>query len=102
MPAILTVDDSREVRAAVSRSLREPGYEVLQAEDGEQALAVLSAHRVDVILLDVTMPVMDGPAMLRLLRGRGDKTPVILMTSECRKSIVAEAMQLGLCDFILK
>jgi DNA-binding response OmpR family regulator len=102
MTTLLTIDDSRDVRAAVSRSMRELGFEVLQAEDGEQGLAVLAARQVDVVLLDVTMPVMDGPAMLRALRGRGDRTPVIMMTSECRRAIVAEALHLGIDDYILK
>src|SRR5689334_13195236 len=82
--------------------MRDLQFEVLQAEDGAKGLEVLASRQVDVVLLDVTMPVMDGPAMLRELRARGDRTPVILMTSECRRSIVAEALSLGLDEFILK
>lgn len=102
MPTILTVDDTAEIRAAVSRMLRGSGIEVLQAETGAEALELLASVAVDLILLDVMMPVMDGPAMLRALRARGDRTPVIMVTSESSRKLIAGAVQCGIADFILK
>ena len=103
MPRILTVDDSATIRTIITKNLQELGYEVEHAEDGAQALAKLDAGlAVDLILLDVTMPVMDGPAMLDRLRAGGNTTPVIMLTSESKRSIIAGAMKLGIADYILK
>lgn len=102
MPTVLTVDDSSSIRSIVSKALRELGFEIEQAEDGEKGLALLEETKVDLILLDVTMPVMDGPTMLKALRERGDKTPVIMLTSESKRAVVAGAMQLGIEDYMLK
>jgi DNA-binding response OmpR family regulator len=102
MPIVLTVDDSNSIRSIVGKTLTGLGFDVEQAEDGEKALALLEETKVDLILLDVTMPVMDGPTMLKALRERGDKTPVIMLTSESKRSIVAGAMQQGIDDYMLK
>jgi DNA-binding response OmpR family regulator len=102
MPAILTVDDSRAVRTIVGKQVKELGFEVLEAEDGIQGLDQLANTQVDLVLLDVTMPNMDGPAMLQKMREGGNQTPVIMLTSESKRSVVASAMKLGIADYILK
>ena len=102
MPRILTVDDSATIRTIITKNLSELGFEIEQAEDGQLALGKLEEVSVDLILLDVTMPVMDGPAMLEKLRASGNQTPVIMLTSESKRSIVSGAMKLGIEDYILK
>jgi len=102
MPRILTIDDSSTIRSIITKQMSDLGFEVDHAEDGQQGLAKLEDVSVDLILLDVTMPVMDGPAMLAALRERGDQTPVIMLTSESKRSIVAGAVKLGIEDYILK
>ena len=102
MPRILTIDDSSTIRSIITKQMSDLGFEVDQAEDGKQGLAKLEAIEVDLILLDVTMPVMDGPAMLAALRETGNRTPVIMLTSESKRSIVAGAVKLGIEDYILK
>ncbi|HET6439958.1 MAG TPA: response regulator [Anaeromyxobacter sp.] len=102
MPAILTVDDSRAVRTIVGKQVKELGFEVLEAEDGVQGLEQLAQAQVDLVLLDVTMPNMDGPTMLQKMREGGNQTPVIMLTSESKRSIVSGAMKLGISDYILK
>jgi len=102
MPRILTIDDSSTIRSIITKQMSDLGFEVDHAEDGEQGLAKLEEISVDLILLDVTMPVMDGPTMLAALRERGDQTPVIMLTSESKRSIVAGAVKLGIEDYILK
>lgn len=102
MPRILTIDDSSTIRSIITKQMSDLGFEVDHAEDGQQGLAKLEEISVDLILLDVTMPVMDGPAMLAALRERGDQTPVIMLTSESKRSIVAGAVKLGIEDYILK
>jgi len=102
MPRILTIDDSSTIRSIITKQMSDLGFEVDHAEDGQQGLAKLEEISVDLILLDVTMPVMDGPTMLSALRERGDHTPVIMLTSESKRSIVAGAVKLGIEDYILK
>ncbi|MBL8911026.1 MAG: response regulator [Archangium sp.] len=102
MPRVMTVDDSRAVRSIIAKQLASLHCEVDEAEDGQQALDKLQDISVDLILLDVTMPVMDGPTMLAKLREQGNHTPVVMLTSESKRSIVAEAMRQGIDDYILK
>lgn len=102
MPRILSVDDSRAIRAMITKALRDVGYDVDEAEDGQQGLARLEECQYDLVLLDVTMPVLDGPGMLDAMRKTGNKTPVLMLTSESKRSIVSTVMQLGISDYILK
>lgn len=102
MPRVMTVDDSRAVRSIIAKQLATLQCEIDEAEDGQQALERLQDISVDLILLDVTMPVMDGPTMLAKLREQGNTTPVVMLTSESKRSIVAEAMRQGIDDYILK
>jgi len=90
------------VRSIVVRQLNEWGVETDEAEDGVKGLEKLEQATYDLVLLDVTMPEMDGPAMLAKMRARGDKTPVLMLTSEAKRSIVGEVMRLGIDDYILK
>ncbi|HXU81563.1 MAG TPA: response regulator, partial [Polyangia bacterium] len=102
MPRILTVDDSRTVRMILTKQVTEMGFEIDEAEDGEQGLVKLEESTFDLVLLDVTMPVLDGPGMLARMREAGNKTPVLMLTSESKRSIVAQLMKLGIDDYILK
>lgn len=102
MPCVLTVDDSRAVRTIVSKQVKDLGFDVDEAEDGVQGLAKVSELQFDLVLLDVTMPNMDGPTMLAKMREAGNTTPVIMLTSESKRSVVGTAMKAGINDYILK
>lgn len=102
MPRILTVDDSRAIRNLVMKETNALGFDCDEAEDGVQGLARLEDIEYDLILLDVTMPNLDGPGMLAQMRTRGNKTPVIMLTSESKKSIVSTVLKEGVDDYILK
>lgn len=102
MIQILTVDDSRAVRAIIKKALSFMDVEITQAEDGKQGLDAVEQSKPDLILLDVTMPVMDGAAMLKELRARGHKIPVILLTAESKTSIIGSMMSEGIHDYIVK
>jgi two-component system, cell cycle response regulator len=102
MPRILAVDDSRPIRMIVSKAMVELGFEVGEAEDGNDGLKKLQDGAYDLVILDVTMPNLDGPGMLAKMRESGDKTPVLMLTSESKTSIVASLMKLGIQDYVLK
>jgi len=102
MATILTVDDSRSVRTIVAKQVRDLGFEVEEAEDGVQGLSKLGEREYDLVLLDVTMPNLDGPGMLAKMREIGNKTPVIMLTSESKRSVVSNVMKIGIADYILK
>ncbi len=102
MPTVLTVDDSRAVRTIVAKQVKDLGFDVAEAEDGIQGLDKLAECQYDLVILDVTMPNMDGPAMLTKMRDAGNMTPVIMLTSESKRSIIAGAMKSGITDYILK
>jgi DNA-binding response OmpR family regulator len=102
MPRVLTVDDSRPIRMIVSKAMVELGFEVGEAEDGNDGLRKLAEGAYDLVILDVTMPNLDGPGMLGKMREQGNKTPVLMLTSESKTSIVAALMKLGIQDFVLK
>lgn len=102
MQRVLTVDDSRAIRLIVTKNLTELGCEVDEAEDGNEGLAKLKSGKYDLVLLDVTMPNLDGPSMLTRMRERGDSTPVLMLTSESKTSIVAALIRLGIEDYVLK
>ncbi|MET0388075.1 MAG: response regulator [Polyangiales bacterium] len=103
MTRILTVDDSRAVRMLVKKALADMGFDIAEAEDGEKGLAAVDESAPDLILLDVTMPVLDGPGMLERLRGRGISTPVLLLTAESGTSVIGPMLkQGGICEYIVK
>jgi DNA-binding response OmpR family regulator len=102
MARILTVDDSKAIRMIVSKQVQELGFEVDEAEDGIQGLAKLEEISYDLVILDVTMPNLDGPGMLAKMREAGNRTPVLMLTSESKKSIMVDVMKAGIEDYILK
>jgi two-component system chemotaxis response regulator CheY len=82
---ILVVDDSKAMRMIVSRTLRQAGYdgaEVVEAENGVQALEAVNAHHPDLVLSDWNMPEMNGIDFLRALRASGNQTIFGFVTSE--------------------
>ena len=102
MARILTVDDSKAIRSIVGKQVTELGFEVDEAEDGIQGLAKLEEVSYDLVILDVTMPNLDGPGMLGKMRETGNKTPVLMLTSESKRSIMIDVMKSGIEDYILK
>lgn len=91
---VLVVDDSPELRAVIVYDLRAHGFDVVEAEDGEQAFELLHQHPVDAIVSDVQMPRMGGVALLRLVREGRPDVPFFLMTGGA-KLTAAQAISLG-------
>lgn len=104
MKTILTVDDSKVLRLMVARNLAGMECRVLEAVDGREGLETTRRERPDLVLLDVTMPVMDGAQTLAAIRQDPDiaKTPVIMLTAESGKDLVVELARLGVQGYIVK
>jgi CheY-like chemotaxis protein/HD-like signal output (HDOD) protein len=101
---ILVVDDMSVFREPIAASLRLEGYETLGASDGEEALRLTRARRPDLILLDVSLPKMDGLTFLKRLRADASiaSIPVILLTALAEKENLVAAASLGVRDYLLK
>jgi two-component system, chemotaxis family, chemotaxis protein CheY len=102
--AILLVDDSATVRRMLEWTLRPSGFKILQAGDGLEALEVLKGHDVDLAIVDLNMPHMDGIELIRTVRGdeRLKGLPVILLTTENREEDRDLAREAGANLFLSK
>lgn len=101
----LVVDDSRAMRAILTRLLTDLGFEVAQAGDGQQALDVLDdGFLPDVCLVDWNMPVMDGLQFIRAVRAREDMRDVSLMmvTTESEQENIVRALAAGAHEYVIK
>jgi two-component system phosphate regulon sensor histidine kinase PhoR len=99
---ILVVDDEKAIRDGCSRVLTGKGYETLTAENGQVALDTLSNEPLDVMLLDLKMPVMDGSQVLEITRSKYPDVPVIIITGHGTVDMAVECMKKGAYDFITK
>lgn len=101
---ILTIDDSDVIRLLVEKAFKSFDCMVLEADTGAAGMALASREKPDVILLDYSMPVMDGFEVLRRLRSDPDlkATPVIMLTAEARRDTVIKIAQLGVRDYLVK
>ena len=102
--AVLVADDSATVRALVRLELEAAGYDVVEAEDGSQALEAAQAGGLDAVLLDVEMPVLDGFATIAALKAdpRTADLPVVFLTSRGTSEDVVGALRLGAHDYLRK
>ncbi len=101
---ILTVDDSRAVRIIVKKAFRQFDCDLVEAANGVEGLAAASKENPDIILLDVTMPVMDGVEMLAKLKAEPllKPIPVVMLTAEAGREMVLKIAKLGIRDYIVK
>lgn len=102
MANILVVDDSRLIRVRMWDALTEAGHNVHTANNGEEGLEAHAAHSPDCILLDLLMPVMDGPEFLKQLRNSGSITPVIIYTADIQDTMRRRVEALGISAFLNK
>lgn len=99
---VLVVDDEPVLRLTFSVLLQRMGARVLTAEDGAEALQIMAANHVDVILTDKKMPNVDGLALLDQLRERGVMTPAILFVNGVLPEDATEMERLGVTRMISK
>lgn len=99
---LLVVEDDPDLADAVVRRLRRQGHAVDWQGDGAAALRVLGYESFDLLLLDVGLPGLDGLALLRQLRERGDKTPVLMLTARAEIEDRVHALDVGADDYLDK
>jgi two-component system cell cycle response regulator len=103
-PAVLVAEDSLVIRAVLVEQLQSRGYRVIEAGDGEQALAACHQEQPDVVLLDVEMPQLDGHGVLARIKAdqRLADIPVVFVTSRVTTEDVVEGLRLGAHDYLRK
>jgi len=102
MAKILVVDDAEFLRVRISKMLQGDGHEIAEAENGARAVAVYKDVKPDLVLMDITMPEMDGLTALKEIRGYDPKAKVVMLTALGQESVVLEAIKSGARDFVVK
>jgi len=99
---VLVVDDEVAIRRLLHASLTSQRYHVLEAKEGASALAMLASHEMDVVVLDLGLPGMDGFEVIRQLRSSGSAVPIIVLSSRADEAGKVKALDLGADDYITK
>ena len=100
-PLALLIDDLDEIRRTVRERMSANGFRVIEADSGEGGLAALASHAVDVVVLDVGLPGLDGFAVLRAIRETSN-VPVIMLTGADHEADKVLGLELGADDYVLK
>jgi DNA-binding response OmpR family regulator len=98
---ILTVEDDERIRTAVRMALEDEGWEVVEAESGEEAIATFASHRPDVVLIDLMLPGVDGFEVCRSLRQASD-VPIVVVTARTDTHDVVAGLEAGADDYVTK
>lgn len=101
---ILAVDDSRSILQMVSFTLKGAGYQVVEATNGQEGLAAAKKTKVDLVLTDLNMPVMDGITMIQQLRAQPAYrfTPMLMLTTEAGGTYKAKGKAAGATGWLVK
>lgn len=101
---VLTVDDSKTIRMVVKKAFKPFDCELFEGENGVEGLAAAAREKPDLIILDITMPVMDGKEMLAKLKSEPTlkDIPVIMLTAESGKENVMQILKMGIKDYMVK
>ena len=102
MPSVMVVDDAAFMRMKATKMLIEEGYSVSEAATGAEAVDSYKAQSPDCVLLDITMPDMDGLTALKQIREHDPNARVAMVTAMGQQSIVMEALKAGAMDFVVK
>jgi len=100
---LLLADDHRMLRESLRRAMEEHGFEVVgEAADGEEAVRLAEKLRPDVVLMDVTMPVLDGVGATRRVRDQVPGTQVVILTMHADREVLVDAIRAGASGYLVK
>ncbi len=99
---VLVVDDTKNIRMILTKCLELEGYEVMTAGDGKQALEMFLEHSFDLAFLDIKLPEIRGTEVLKRIRERGIKTPVIIITAYATVKNAVDCTNLGAVAYVQK
>ena len=99
---ILIVEDEKRIQDFLSRGLESGGYAVDVAGDGNTAIELVHSTEYDLIILDLMLPGLDGPGVLKNVRARGDRTPVLILTAKGEASSIIALLNAGADDYLTK
>lgn len=102
MALVLVVDDAQFMRLRLRKLLEQVGHQVIEAGNGEEAVATYAAKKPDLVLMDITMPKMDGLTALKTLKADYPAARIVMCSSLGQKTAVFEAIKAGARDFIVK
>ena len=102
MAKTLVVDDAAFMRMRASKMLAEAGHDVVEAANGKEAVAAYASESPDCVLMDITMPEMDGLAALKEIRDQDPNAKVSMVTAMGQQTISLEALKSGAADFVVK
>lgn len=105
MATILCIEDEADLREDIVEELEDAGYDVEQAGDGQMGLEIILKHKPDLVLSDITMPNMDGHALLKEVREKHDQMadmPIIFLSALADRAHIQEGLKLGADDFLTK
>ncbi|PFK32169.1 DNA-binding response regulator [Bacillus cereus] len=98
---VLLVEDERRLREIVSDYFRNEGFEVIEAEDGKQALELFAEHTIDLIMLDIMLPEIDGWSVCRRIR-KESEVPIIMLTARSDEDDTLLGFELGADEYVTK
>ena len=102
MLKVLVVDDAKFMRLTLGNLLRKLGHEVVEAENGKDALLKYREHSPDLVTMDITMPEMDGVEAVKRLKEIDPGAKIVMVSAMGQKDFVMEAVKNGAADFIVK
>ena len=102
MPRLLLVEDNPDLAFGLRTGLESEGYEVDHAEDGPTGLQLARERQPELVILDLTLPGMDGYKVLRTLREEGSEVPVLILTARGEEADKVLGFRIGADDYVVK
>lgn len=99
---ILIAEDEKAIGSALNLKLNHEGFEAKVAFNGKEALSLLESEKFDLLILDLIMPQLDGFGVLKEIKAKGIKTPVMVISNLSQTADISKAKDLGAVDFLIK